>query len=204
MTREAEWRGSPRATTRREFDHLLRLLKPSRNDDVFYDLGCGYASPCIWIAPRVKRSVGIEDHYYRYVSAKKEVAKSGFANIEIRNEDIDESNYRDLTIGYSVISIGFGVVARIQNQAKPGAVIVLYGLPPYPIKSEKLFGMYFRMKTPISRVNDEDEFARISLGKKHSAIQDLYKKLDEKDEIRDLKREIREADSNWKKLENPN
>jgi len=197
--REAEWRGSPRATMRSEFMRLLGVLHPSKNTDVFYDLGCGYARPCIWIALKVKLAVGIENHYYRYQRALKEVEKAGFTNIKILREDINEASYHDMTIAYSVISIGFEVIARIQKQAKPGAVIVLYGLPPYPIKSEKLFGKYFRMRTPLTRVKDEDEFARIFLGRKGATLKDLYSKLDH-DEVKDLKREIRQADSNWIKL----
>jgi len=198
LRKDADWRGSPRATTRREFNQLLRILNPSKND-VFYDLGCGHAMPCIWIAPRVKLAIGIEDHYYRYLRAKAEVERSGYKNVVILRDDIMNPSYRDATIVYSVISIGFQVIKKIQNQAKTGTVIVLYGLPPYPIKTRKLFGNFVFTKTPIERVSNEDEYAKIHLDRKKATIEDLYKTLDE-DEVKDLEREIRGSDDNWKRL----
>ena len=201
MRRDADWRGSPRATTRSEFMRLLEILKPS-GSDVFYDLGCGYARPCIWIAPKVKLAVGIEDHYYRYLRAKKEVKKSGFSNVQILNEDIGDATYHGATIVYSVISIGFEIISKIQTEAERGTRIVVYGLPPFPIRSETLFGRYSMMRTPLRRVSDVDEFARIHLKKKKAAIKDLFEILED-DEKRDLKREIRNAERNWAMLKDP-
>jgi len=200
MRKEAEWRGSPTATSRREFNRLLKIIRP-RNDDVFYDLGCGYGGPCIWIAPKVKMAIGIEDHYYRYLRAKREVKNSGEQNVIIIRGDILDQSYHDATIVFSVISVGFQMVSRIQNQAKPGTTIILYGLPPYPIKTKKLFQGYVIMKTPIERVSNEDEFARTVLESKNAKIEDLMETLD-KDQKRDLKREIEDAEYNWKSLTN--
>jgi hypothetical protein len=199
MRHDAHWRGSPRATTKREFMRLVEILSPSKHD-VFYDLGCGYAGPCIWIAPMVRKSIGIEDHYYRYLRAKEEVKKSGLTNIEIHRHDIAKASYREATIAYSVLSIGPDILGKIQRQAKKGARIVLYSFPPFPIKSEKLFaGGYYLITTPLERVADEDEYARLSLGRKRVTIKDLFKTMD-KVEVRILKREIKQADSIWRRL----
>ncbi len=200
MERAAEWRGNPRATDKREFTHLINRMRPSKTD-VFYDLGCGYGGPCIWIAPNVKKAVGIEDHYYRYLRAKREVEKSGLHNITIIWNDIIKASYRDATILYSVISIGFEVIKKIQRQTRTGALVVLYGLPPYPIRSRRLFGDFYAMTTPFERVNDEDEFARIHLGRKRTTMRELLKSIDA-EQRRDLKREIKDADANWESSSN--
>ncbi len=198
MERAAKWRGDPRASSKREFERVLRCLKPSKKD-VFFDLGCGYGGPCIWIAPKVKLAIGIENHYYRYLHAKRDVKKSGSTNIRILWNDIDRISFRDATIFYSVIYVGFGIIRKIQKQARRGARIVLYGLPPYPLKSEKLFGSYHRLVTPLERVEDEEEFARIYLGGRKPSMKKLIQSLD-RDQARDLKREIENVDSNWYSL----
>jgi SAM-dependent methyltransferase len=200
MERAAEWRGSPRATDKREFTHLINRIRPSKTD-VFYDLGCGYGGPCIWIAPKVKKAIGIEDHYYRYLHAKRDVEKSGLHSITIIWNDISKVPYRDATILYSVISIGFEIIKKIQRQTKTGALVVLYGLPPYPLKSRRLFGEFYAMTTPFERVNDGDEFARIHLGTKRATMRELLKSIDA-DQRRDLKREIKDSDANWESLSN--
>jgi hypothetical protein len=195
MERAAKWRGNPRATDKREFSHLINRIRPSKTD-VFYDLGCGYGGPCIWIAPKVEKAVGIEDHYYRYLRAKSEVEKSGLHNITIIWNDIGKVSYRSATILYSVISIGFEVIKKIQRETKTGALVVLYGLPSYPIRSRRVFGEFYAITTQFERVKNEDEFARIILGRKRATMRELLKSIDA-EQRRDLKREINDADANW-------
>ncbi len=198
MERAARWRGDPRASDRQEFLRAVRYIKPSKKD-VFFDLGCGYGGPCIWIAPKVKLSVGIEDHYFRYLHARRDVEKSGLENIRILWDDVERVSYRKATILYSVIYIGFGVIEKIQRETRTGSEVVLYGLPPFPLKFEKLFDSFCRLTTPFERVEDEDEFARIYLGRKKATMKKLLRLLD-REQARDLRREIREADVNWNSL----
>lgn len=198
LERAAKWRGDPRASSKKEFTKVLSYLAPNKKD-VFFDLGCGYGGPSIWIAPRVRMSVGIENHYYRYLRAKREAEKSGLPNVRILWDDIEEVSFRDATILYSVIYVGFGVIRKIQKQTRRGTQTVLYGPPPYPLRSEKLFGSFHRLVTPFERVDDGDEFAKICLGGRNPSMKKLLKSLD-RDQARDLKREIEEADSNWESL----
>ena len=177
---------------------LIKLIKPSEND-VFYDLGCGYGSPCIWIAPIVRRAIGIEDHYFRFLRARQEVKNAELHNVTIKWSDITKVSYRDATILYSVISIGFEVLRKIQKQTKKQALIVLYGLPPFPVKSTRLTGNFYQMTTPFERVKDENEFARIHLRRKDATMKELLRSIDA-EQREDLKREIKQAESNWKSL----
>jgi hypothetical protein len=176
----------------------VRYLRPSKKD-VFFDLGCGYGGPCIWIAPKVKLSVGIESHYFRYLHAKRDAEKSGLKNIRILWDDIERISYKEATILYSVIYIGFSVIEKMQRETRRGSQVVLYGLPPFPLKFEKLFGSFYRLSTPFERVEDEDEFAQIYLGGKKATMRKLLRSLD-REQARDLRREIREADANWNSL----
>ena len=198
LERAADWRGNPIASNKREFLRVLEKLRPSK-EDVFFDLGCGYAQPCVWIAPKVKLAVGIENHYYRYMRAKRETEKSGFPNIRILWDDIERVSYRNATILYSVIYVGFSIMKKIQRQSASGTRVVLYGVPPYPLRTRKLFGRFHIMTTPFERVGDGDEFARIYLGRKRSQMKDLIKSLD-REQAADLKWEMRTAEENWDSL----
>jgi len=133
--------------------------------------------------------------------AKREVESSGLHNITIIWNDISKVSYRDATILYSVISIGFEIMKKIQRQTKTGTLVVLYGLTPYPIKSHRLFGEFYSMTTPFERVKDQDEFARIYLGRKRATMPELLKSIDA-EQRRDLKREIKDAEANWDKMNN--
>jgi SAM-dependent methyltransferase len=196
VERAAKWRGNPNASDKGEFFRLLKFLRPSKKD-VFYDLGCGHGRPCIWIAPKVKLAVGVEDHYQRYLRAKKNAKESKSSKrIKILWKDIENISYKEATLLYSVIYVGFGVMEKIQREAKPGTKVVLYGVPPYPLKSRKLFGNYHLFKTPFERVRSDDEFARIYLGHRKATMKELLKSLD-REEARDLRREITEANANW-------
>ena len=174
---------------------MINEIKPSKKD-VFFDLGCGYGGPSIWIAPKVRRSVGIEDHYYRYLQAKREVIKSGLQNVQILWDDIEKVSYRAATILYSVIYVGFTVLQKIRKETVPGTQTILYGLPPFPLKSEKLFGSFYRLKTPFERVWDENEYARHYSGRKNATMKKLLGSLD-REQAKDLRREIKEAELNW-------
>lgn len=200
MERAAKWRGNPDASEKEEFFHLLKLLRPSK-EDVFYDLGCGYGRPCLWIAPKVKLAVGIEDHYRRFLRAKKNARESpANARIKIIWDDIERVSYRNATLLYSVIYVGFGILKKIQRQTMPGTRVVLYGVPPYPLKSKKLFGNYYLFRTPFQRVQNDREFVRIYSDGKKSTMNELLKSLDREQAI-DLRREIRDAELNWHNLQ---
>ncbi len=146
-------------------------------------------------------AVGIESHYYRFLRAKREVHKSGLKNVKIIWNDSERISYREATMFYSVIYIGFSVIRKIQRQTRPGTRIVLYGLPPYPLKSEKVFGDFHRLITPFERVENEDDFEKIYLGGKRSTMSKLMKTLD-REQVKDLKLEIKDAEKNWDSLNN--
>jgi SAM-dependent methyltransferase len=195
MIKAASWRGSANATPESEFLKIIRNIQPSRND-MFYDLGCGYGRLCVLMAPHVKLAVGIEDHYFRFMKARKLAIKSGYKNIKIVKNDVDRISLRKATILYSIIDLGFDFMRKIQRECKPGTIVILYWRTPYPLKSERILSNYFKMVVPLKRVKDENEYARIHTGKKKASIGDVYLDLKGWD-AKNLKQEIEEADSNW-------
>lgn len=174
-------------------------IRLSKEEDVFYDLGCGYGRLCIWIAPKVKLAIGYENHYDRFKRAKQDVEKSEYKNIIIKNSDFTFASFRKATIIYSIVDIGLQVLARINKQAKSGTRVILYRRPNYPIKAERISGYYFIMRTPIRRVKDPSEFARMMLDQRNVTIEDLYKRLGTEDG-KDLRREITDSEKEWRRF----
>ncbi len=199
MRKSAAWRGSPTATSKREFTALLNRIGLSKERDIFYDLGCGYGKVCIWAAPKVKFAIGYENHHDRFKVAVREVEKSGFKNIAIRNRDFFLASYKRATLIYSMVDVGLHVMARINRQSRRGTKVVQYRRPNYPLEAKWITGNYFLMKTPFERTKNADDFAKILLGRKGVTIEDLFKHLG-RDEGKYLKKEIHEADKLWKEL----
>jgi len=123
----------------------------------------------------------------------------GVKNVRITWNDIERVSYHRATILYSVIYVGFSIIKKIQNQTAAGTKVVLYGIPPFPLKSKKLFGNYHLFQTPFERVQTDDEFARIFKGRKKSTLEGMLKSLD-REQANDLKFEIRNSHVNWKSL----
>jgi SAM-dependent methyltransferase len=199
LRKSASWRGSPTATTKKEFTALLNSIKLSKEQDVFYDLGCGYGKVCIWAAPKVKFSIGYENHHDRFRVALREVKKSGFKNITIRNRDFFLASYKRATFIYSMVDIGLHVMSRINRQSRPGTRVVQYRRPNYPLKAKWISGNYFLMKTPFERTKNADDFATNLIGRKRATVDDLFKYLG-REEGKYLKKEIRDSDTLWNEL----
>jgi SAM-dependent methyltransferase len=198
MGKEASWRGSATATPRQDFLRILGILRPTKRD-VFFDLGCGYGRLCILAAPRVSLSVGIENHYYRYLRAKRAVEQSQLSNVQIKYGDFYNFSFRSASILYSIVDAGFATWAKIDRQCKKGTIIVQYGMLPYPIKAKHMFGNYFITRTPLIRVRDTAEYCRIYMKSNTASIDKLRKSLGKEGE-KQLLFEIRNSESNWRNL----
>lgn len=68
--------GEPILFTNPEIRRMIRLADP-KQDDVFFDLGCGWGQNLIAFASesRIKKCVGIESNESRYVEAKRRVSR---------------------------------------------------------------------------------------------------------------------------------
>jgi len=198
VVRAEAWRGSPTATTKRQFLQLVRILKPSKKRDVFYDVGCGYAQPCIWIADRVKLAVGIENFAPRHREALRRVKRSGIENVRVLKRNVERASYKQATMIYSVITLDLDFFSKVQRETRRGTVIALCYPPPYPIKAKRK-GEYFIMETPLKRVRDQSEYAKMFTGRKRAQIGDVYDLLP-RTYSKHLEWQISHADSNWKKL----
>src|ERR687897_3141743 len=103
MTRRSADRGPPNLTKPSETRKMLLLANANKND-IFYDLGCGHGGVCIQAASKVKKAVGIEDHYYTYKEAVSQARRSDAPDkIIIRHSNIDTSRFGNATIVYACL-----------------------------------------------------------------------------------------------------
>ncbi|MBI3642082.1 MAG: hypothetical protein HY222_06795 [Thaumarchaeota archaeon] len=138
------WYGSPRATKRPEFMRLLKFLRVTKKD-VFYDLGCGYADPCIWVSKKVKLAIGVENNCYRVCKALVNTQKSNNKNIKILKMNVENADYENASIIYTVIDLAIKDYKRIQRNTKNGTRLVICYPPPYPLKSKYAGDGYYVM-----------------------------------------------------------
>ena len=190
---------NPRATKKPEFLKLLRVLKPTKKD-VFYDLGCGYGYPCLWISDMVKCCVGIENYLPHYRKARENIG-SKRKNVEIVNSDYNKISLKGATIIYSTLCFPIHMLAKIKRETEQGTRLVSRELPPpYPIKSKNVERFYL-FKTPYERVSNEDEYAKIFLGDENVTAHDMFDFLDTADDlavVRKFKDNIMNGEANWK------
>jgi hypothetical protein len=168
---------------------------------VFYDLGCGYALPCIWIADRVGAAVGIENFAPRYRRALVNVRKSGKSNVRIIKKSFQNVNLTDATIVHCVILLGLKEYKKIQSETPSNARLVLCYPPMFPIKAVRK-GSYYLIKLPYRRVKSEQEYATIITGRKNSTIRDVKALFRSRVDSRSLKWQLSHSNYIWSKLRN--
>lgn len=200
MPRRAEDRGNPKATKPSEVEKILRLAKAT-GSDIFYDLGCGHGRVCIIASKKVRKTVGIEDHFATYKEALRAVRNSGLQDkVKIRNSDISSARIGDATIIYSTINESYKDLERFERLLKKGCRFVSVNVPLVGIKPDKKDGMFYLMRIPFKHAKDEDDWARSVLGTKNGTAAKLYKKYAKwygRDFVKDLKKILRRRFKRW-------
>lgn len=95
-------------------------------DDVFFDIGCGFGRPVLYYAKKVKRCVGIELRPEAAAVARRNLASTGFRNVDIIEGDATEQDYTSATIIYLYNPFNAAVMERVLDLIRaqaPGARI---------------------------------------------------------------------------------
>jgi SAM-dependent methyltransferase len=177
MTRRSGDRGPPNLTKPSEIRKMLRLANANKND-IFYDFGCGHGRVCIHAARKVKKAVGIEDHYYTYKEAVSQARCSDVSDkIIIRHSDIDTARFGDATIVYACLKEEIGDRKHYERILKRGCRLVTREIPLIGIKPDKIDFPFYLMYIPFKYAEDVQDWARSILRTKNATPQRLYKKL---------------------------
>lgn len=163
---------NPTVTKKSEFIKLIRKLKPNKQD-IFYDLGCGYAHTCMWMQNEVKLAFGVESNLNYYNQAKKRLGEKNTENIHLIHDDYENVSLKNATIIYTTLFLEKNFIDKIQKSAQCGMTFVFRELPPpYPIKSYK-FENFFIFKTPYE-ITTKNEYAQIFLGQSNVTMDDMH------------------------------
>jgi len=156
-----DWRGEADGTRKGELTRLLNEIKASERDS-FCDLGCGYGHLSIHARQWVSKSAGFETKKSRYKKAKNRAEKSEFDNIKIFNKSYKHKKSFKIIKNYNVIFLVSDrtkeYMEKLERTIKPNSKILLYYLPPVPLKPHKRIGWYFILRTPFLRAKSEKEW----------------------------------------------
>lgn len=191
--------GNPNATTIHESKKILKFAGGNRKD-VFYDIGCGYGTPCIVAARHfnMKKVVGIEVCKANYLEAVRRIIKKRLTDkIWLWHSFVENTNFSDATLVYCVIEPSLEIIKQFQKTLKPPCRLITSFMPLPSIKPSKLLelpsGDLYLMKTPLNKykANNPDEWA-CSLRKGYSDFKDLCDDLDKRDKrwIKNIMRQI--------------
>jgi len=120
-----------------EIDKLFKIIE-IKNNDIFYDLGCGSGKINLYIALKYNiKSIGIEIIEKRFQVAKSIKKKVKNENIVFKQNDLFKENLSDGTIFYSYnltwpTDINIKMIEKIKKEAKKCKYIILTTLLKHP------------------------------------------------------------------------
>jgi precorrin-6B methylase 2 len=173
--------GPPILFTNIDIRRMLHLAR-ARENDVFYDLGCGWAQNLIVAATEfgVRRCVGIERDERRYRKAVQRVrARNLYSRIKIvkgnfedlvdgtlKGEDINKA-----TIMFYGLSTSAEFLERLSNNMRKGAQLVYYYNTLFPeIKADKSDYPFYLSKHPFTIPESERDWLDSIIRKERSSI----------------------------------
>lgn len=158
---------------------MLRLakIKPS---DVFYDLGCGYASILILAAKEfnVRRAVGYEDNWYRCSIAKNRIKKENLSDrISIIQKDFSEEDISDADVVFDMLSESQDLQKLYKEKIKDGVRLVKHDLPLIGYLPDGVDYPFYRMTFPLRIAKSRNEWAAKVLGIEDASPSDVWHEI---------------------------
>jgi len=131
--------GNPDATT---YDECLKIFEfaEMKSKDIFYDLGCGFATVCIAAAENynLKKNIGIEARIENYLEATNRIfEKKMEKNIILKKEFIENVDFSDATIIYYSVKPNFVQIIHLIKMMQKECKIITPKIPLPSIKPKK-------------------------------------------------------------------
>jgi len=186
------------ATTAQESRKLLKFVN-AKLSDVFYDLGCGFATPCIIASQdyNMKKVVGIESCEANFLEATKRLMKKKMTEkIWLWNEDYQKIDIKDATIVYCLLELNFSDVEYFSKiLRKKCRILTVEPIPSIiPSKMMKIAkDEFYLTKGPLKKhiAKNPDSWARSIPQKKFRSFEDYcieYKTKFSNADTRELKK----------------
>ena len=173
--------GPPILFTNIDIRRMLRLARAGK-DDVFYDLGCGWAQNLIVAATEfgVRKCVGIERDKRRYAKAVQRVrARNLSSRIKIIHENFEDlidgnltgENINKATIVFYGLSTSTDFLERLSDKMRKHARLVYYYNTLFPeIKADKSDYPFYVSKHPFTRPVSEHDWLASIIQKEKSSL----------------------------------
>lgn len=169
------------ATTIRESKKIFRFAN-AKSNDIFYDLGCGFATPCIVGIKNfnMKKVVGVESCDANFLEATKRIMEEGFTDkIWLWNEGYENIDMKDATLVYFLLEQDYVGIKHLENSLIQNncRIITVEPIPSIiPSKMMKISNSeFFLTKCPLRKhkARSPDHWA-ISIPKKNFRNFDDY------------------------------
>ena len=173
--------GPPILFTNIDIRRMLRLAR-ARLNDVFYDLGCGWAQNLIIAATefRVGKCVGVERDKRRYLKAVQRVkARNLSSRIKIVRGNFEDlvdgtvtgENVKDATIVFYGLSTSPDFLERLANGMRRRARLVYYYNTLFPeIKADRSDYPFYVSTHPFTRPVSERDWLDSIIHKDKSSL----------------------------------
>lgn len=172
--------GPPILFTNAGIRKMLTLVKAGRND-IFYDLGCGWAQNLIVAATEfnVKKCVGIERLKPRYLKAKERVKRRSLSNrIRIVKGEFDDLlegkldvDIKEATIVLYALDTDKEILDKLSKGLQQGCRLVYYYIALFPeIKPDYVDYPFYVSVFPFTRPRSQLDWLRSVVLKKRSSI----------------------------------
>lgn len=162
-------------------------LARARKDDVFFDLGCGWAQNLIIAATEfgVKKCIGFESNESRYRKAKERVdawyrkRRSLSNRIDMIHGDLEElfegeykgENLKEATIVLYTLDTGDSILKRLSRTLAKGCRLVYYYHCLFPeIKPDRVNYPFFVSRVAFKKPVSELDWLRSIVQKRTSSI----------------------------------
>jgi precorrin-6B methylase 2 len=173
--------GPPILFTNIDIRRMLRLVQ-ARPNDVFYDLGCGWAQNLIVAATEfgVKKCVGIERDKRRYEKAVQRVKARGLSNkVKIVSGNFEDlidgtlegEDVHEATIVFYGLSTSADFLKRLSKKMRKGARLSYYYNTLFPeIKADRSDYPFYVSIHPFKKPRTEHDWLNSIIGKEKSSL----------------------------------
>lgn len=140
---------------------MLELAEVTQ-DDVFYDLGCGYAQNLIIAASEygVRDCIGVEDSKTRVREAWKRIEQAGLEQrITIVNENLEHVDLYDATVVFYGLSPSNSLTEKFMRNLQSRCRFIYYINAPQPaIMPNTNNYPFYRADAPLSEETSEEKW----------------------------------------------
>lgn len=152
-----------------------------KKDDIFYDLGCGYAQNLIVAATEygVRNCVGIESKPMRYREALRRIEKKSLSNrITIVPENFDYVDLEAADVVFYGLMPDHELVHKFKDNLKKGCRLIYYFNALLPaIKPAGMDYPLYVSKAPVREAKTEHEWLSAIIGRNDLASNELWQEM---------------------------